>query len=94
MGLDDDTELVVKKRPAQLLITLRREEESYANELSQKTGCTYSHTTKTLKKMEEKDLLRKYGGNGRKNKLEITEKGAEIADRLIEIDNQFKGLML
>ncbi len=74
----------LNKKPVKILIALNDPgTESYASAISKKTDCTYSHTVRILKKMENSGLITS-SMKGRKKELELTEKGRKLAQSLSE----------
>lgn len=75
----------LNKKPVKILIALNDPgTESYASAISKKTDCTYSHTVRILKKMEEAELITS-NMKGRKKELELTDKGQKLAKALSEV---------
>lgn len=77
--------LLIKSKPIKLLVNLRRETTpNYASELSNQINATYSHTVKVLSRMEDLELVR-HKKKGRKKIIELTDHGAEIAEKSSEL---------
>lgn len=86
--------LIIKEKPVKALITMRRENISYASHVREKIDTPYAHTCKIMAKLEDAEMIEVVDEEGRKKKYEITEKGKEMADKLMEMNNAAKGLQI
>lgn len=78
----------LNEKPVKLMVKLHdRSTENYASALSTEIDSTYSHTVKTLQKMEDFGLLR-FSQDGRKKVAKLTEEGESIAGILVELVNR------
>ena len=75
----DIEDLFLRKKPARLLVYLKREETPYASTLAKRIDCTYSHTVKLLQKMQDFGLV-KFAKKGRVKFIELTDFGKDLAD--------------
>lgn len=81
----DDKQFFLKEKPVMALVTIRRaRDDVYGSVISRKIDTTYAHTIKIVSKLEDKDLVSSHK-DGRKNILELTEKGEEYADNFLDI---------
>jgi len=87
--------LFLQKIPTKILIELRRSKEStYTSQISKMVDCTYSHTVKVLDEMHSLGLI-EYKRQGRLKLVKLTDKGADLSqklDRLINTFNKVKNL--
>jgi len=75
-GLED---LFLRKKPARLLLSIKKQEKPYASLLAKKIDCTYAHTTKLLDKMKTFELV-DFKKDGRKKFVTLTNRGQDLAD--------------
>jgi predicted transcriptional regulator len=74
-----------REKPAMMLVELKNSKsEVYASSLAKHIDCTYSHVVKILQQMEQEGLI-KFDKQGRLKLLELTKKGADIADNIDRI---------
>lgn len=79
--------LVIRKKPALMMLNLLRNSGMYASNLSKTTDCTYSHVVKLLTKFENQGFVN-LEKQGRLKIITLTKKGREVAmcvDNLIKI---------
>ncbi|MEM7816382.1 MAG: hypothetical protein QXZ20_00545 [Candidatus Aenigmatarchaeota archaeon] len=74
-------ELLLRKKPAKLLISLNTEEHKYVTVLAKEIDCTYSHVVKLLDIFAKLGIVR-YKKEGRVKYTTLTEEGKEIAKTL------------
>lgn len=74
-------ELLLRKKPAKLLISLNTEEHKYVTVLAKEIDCTYSHVVKLLDIFAKLGIVR-YKKEGRVKYITLTEEGKEIAKTL------------
>lgn len=75
-------ELFLHTKPCHILVQLNHpQRENYISEISSEIDCTYSHAVRVIQKLEEKDLVQTHK-EGRKKKVELTEKGRNLAEIL------------
>lgn len=73
------------------VVLLCLEENDYESQLAKKTNITYSHVCKILSNLRNKGLIEfpkreKYSKvGGVKSRIHLTEKGAKVKERFIEI---------
>ncbi|MDY6776844.1 MAG: MarR family winged helix-turn-helix transcriptional regulator [Candidatus Nanohaloarchaea archaeon] len=80
--MEELEDLFLQKKPARILVGIYRGDDSkYASVLSKEADCTYSHTVKILDKFEGQGLV-EFSKEGRKKLIDLTERGAELAERL------------
>ncbi len=87
MSKDDMFNVIFRTKPAKMLIELRNSKsEIYASSLAKAIDCTYSHVVKILQEMNKAGLVN-FEKHGRLKLLTLTNKGAEVADHLIAVEN-------
>lgn len=74
-------ELLLRKKPARLLISLNTEEHKYVSLLAKEIDCTYSHVVKLLDIFAKLGIVR-YKKEGRVKYITLTDDGKEIAKTL------------
>ena len=74
-------ELLLRTKPAKLLISLNTESTKYVTVLAKEIDCTYSHVVKLLNIFVKLGLV-KYKKEGRVKYVTLTEDGKEIAKTL------------
>lgn len=74
--------LFLKKKPTQILVSMKKGNEHYALKLSRIADTTYSHTVKTLQKMEDLGLV-EFERDGRRKMVYLTRFGNMLAEDLI-----------
>ena len=83
-------ELLLHTKPVKILVQLHNpSSDNYASQLAREIDCTYSHAVRTVKRLEEHGLIEKQQ-KGRKNHIELTEPGKNIAEVLAELLHQFR----
>lgn len=73
-------DLFLRKKPARLLIYIKKENKPYASTLAKRIDCTYAHTVKLLQKMQNLGLVN-FNKDGRIKFVELTDNGSELADQ-------------
>lgn len=79
------TEMLTHEKPCQFLLQVLRknqafsDEEAYASKISKEIDGTYAHVVKISQKFEKAGLITREK-DGRKELLELTEAGQEIAE--------------
>lgn len=82
---EDTEKLFLNKKPADLLIELRRSDSgNYASALSSSADVTYSHTVKCLQRFESQGLVR-FERKGRRKEVLLTEDGDEAAKQMFDL---------
>ena len=71
--------LFLRKKPARLLVFIKKVRKPYESILAKKIDSTYSHTVKLLQKMESLGLVQ-FKKEGRVKYVELTDRGAELAE--------------
>lgn len=71
-------ELLLRRKPTKLLISLNTEENKYVTVLAKEIDCTYSHVVKLLDIFAKIGIVR-YKKEGRVKYVTLTEEGKEIA---------------
>ena len=78
-----------RKKPALILIALRKNARArYGSLLAKEVDCTYSHAVKILQSLEKFGLVA-FEKKGRIKLIKLTNKGAEIANNIQKIKDQF-----
>ena len=79
-----------RTKPALMLVELRKSEgQIYTSNVAKVIDCTYSHAVSILSDMEKGGLVN-FEKKGRLKLLNLTKKGAEIADHIIAVRNSLK----
>lgn len=77
---EDVESIFLNEKPVKILVTLRRNRQDlYGSKIAKKVDTTYAHCVKTLSTLEEKGFITRRE-EGRKNIVELTDKGEEAAD--------------
>lgn len=86
---DESFELLFRKKPAMMLVALKRfSKAKYGSLLAKEVDCTYSHAVKILQILEKKGLV-VFEKKGRIKIIKLTKKGEEIASHIESIINLF-----
>ena len=81
---------ILKQKPLKLLLALKStEKQHYVSELAKSSGMSYAHALAVLKKLSDEGLV-SLEKKGRLKVVSLTEKGAEIAALLYEINSKLK----
>ena len=84
---DDIFEVFFRKKPAMILMALRKGTKNrYGSVLAKEVDCTYSHAVKILQEMEKSRLVN-FEKHGRIKSIELTESGNRIAEHIEKIRN-------
>ena len=82
---DDIFEVFFRKKPAMILMALRKGTKNrYGSVLAKEVDCTYSHAVKILQEMERSRLVN-FEKHGRIKSIELTETGNRIAEHIEKI---------
>jgi predicted transcriptional regulator len=75
----------IRIKPCRMLLVLKDSQDAkYITELARESGATYVHTTKLIRKLENKGIVTTQI-NGKKRMVKLTEKGMKIASALGEV---------
>lgn len=78
-------QMFLNKKPVDLLMELdKQDSRNYASALSKDADVTYSHTVKCLQRMEQHGLV-EFERKGRKKKINLTNRGDEVAKDLFDL---------
>ena len=78
----DIFEVFFRKKPAMILVALRRGNKyRYGSILAKEVDCTYSHTVKILQEMERASLV-SFEKQGRIKTIQLTDKGTKVAEHI------------
>ena len=83
----DIFEVFFRKKPAMILVALRKESvrnNRYGSVLAKEVDCTYSHAVKILQEMEKAKLV-VFEKHGRIKNIKLTESGAKVAEYISKI---------
>lgn len=83
----------LQEKPTDMIVILRRQNSSYASELSTKADTTYSHAVKVMNRMKEIGLVESEK-IGRKKEYRLTDKGQKLADNLINMCDEVEGMQV
>jgi len=84
-NMKDNLDIFFRKKPALMLIALKRLAKArYGSILAKEIDCTYSHAVKILQNLEKLSLV-SFEKKGRIKLIKLTDKGAEIAGNIEEI---------
>ena len=75
------TTLILHEKPTGILLSLKGSGGKYASVLSKENDCTYTHTLKILKILEENDIVESKK-EGRIKFIKLTDKGEDVAHEL------------
>ena len=86
--------LFVKEKPVKTLVHLKsRRTENYASAISSAIDCTYSHTVKITRRMEEAGLITSEK-KSRKKMLELTDQGEKLAEKVHDLVSELDAIEL
>ena len=81
----DIFEVFFRKKPAMILVTLRKSNKSrYGSILAKEVDCTYSHAVKILQEMEKAKLV-EFIKQGRIKMIRLTDSGNKVAESIEKI---------
>ncbi len=87
MSKKDIFEVFFRKKPAMILVALRKNSKNrYGSILAKEVDCTYSHAVKILQEMEKADLVN-FEKSGRIKIIKLTDNGNKIAESIERIKN-------
>ncbi|HIH17258.1 MAG TPA: hypothetical protein HA282_01080 [Nanoarchaeota archaeon] len=90
MGKKDGLDAFFRKKPALMLVALRKSTRSrYGSILAKEIDCTYSHAIKILQGMERLGLV-SFEKQGRVKSIKLTKRGQEIADHVEKVTDILK----
>ena len=82
---EDIFEVFFRKKPALILIALRRNNKNrYGSVLAKEVDCTYSHAVKILQDMEKARLVN-FERHGRIKNIQLTDSGNKVAEHIEKI---------
>jgi len=82
---EDIFEVFFRKKPAMMLIALRRGTKNrYGSILAKEVDCTYSHAVKILQEMERAKLVA-FEKHGRIKDIKLTDSGNKVAEYIEKI---------
>jgi predicted transcriptional regulator len=82
---DDIFDVFFRKKPAMILVALRKSSRSkYGSVLAKEVDCTYSHAVKILQQMEKSRLV-SFEKQGRIKLIKLTDSGDKIAQSIESI---------
>jgi len=85
MAKKDIFDVLFRKKPAMILVSLRNNTKSrYGSLLAKEVDCTYSHAVKILQEMEKSKLV-SFEKQGRIKTISLTENGDRIAENIEKI---------
>lgn len=87
--MDHVAEILLNEKSCDAIIVVRQADEPFLAEIIDGIGSTRTHTKTILERFEAHDLV-ETEKRGRKRFYQVTEKGAEIADALIELYEQIE----
>jgi DNA-binding MarR family transcriptional regulator len=83
-------ELFLNQTPAKILAALKNPQiDNYGRPISRAIDSTYSHTLKTISRLEEHGIL-ETEIDGRKKTIMLTEKGEELAEHTEKLLDSFE----
>ena len=77
----DIVSLLLHKKPAGIILSLRDKEKKYPTVLSKENDCTYTHTLKILEELRGYGLV-EFEKDGRIKFVKLTELGEDVAHNL------------
>ena len=82
---NENFDLFFRRKPAMMLIALNKVSRAkYGSQLAKEVDCTYSHAVKILQTLEELGLV-SFEKKGRIKIINLTKKGADVADHISAI---------
>ncbi len=81
MSERDIVSLLLHKKPAGIILSLRDKEKKYPTVLSKENDCTYTHTLKILQELKDYGLV-EFEKDGRIKFVKLTELGIDVAHNL------------
>ena len=74
-------DVFLREKPVNMLVKLSKkpDKQKYFSIVAKEVDCTYSHTVRTIQELQSKGLLT-LNKKGRKNIIELTKTGKELAD--------------
>jgi len=82
---EDIFEVFFRKKPAMILVALRRSNKNrYGSILAKEVDCTYSHAVKILQEMEKAKLVA-FEKHGRIKDIKLTDQGNKVAEHIEKI---------
>jgi len=85
MAKKDIFDVFFRKKPAMILVALRKSNKScYGSVLAKEVDCTYSHAVKILQEMERAKLV-SFEKQGRIKTIKLTENGNCVAEFIEKI---------
>jgi len=87
-------DIFLREKPVNMLVKLSKKptKQKYFSIIAKEVDCTYSHTVRTLQELQKKGLLT-FNKKGRKNIIELTKVGKEMAeyfDKILRISSKTK----
>lgn len=77
---DDLLGFFLNRKPVRIMVILRRNKSAnYPSAIARQADATYSHTIKVLQKMNDFNLV-EFEKKGRKKKVDLTDRGENIAE--------------
>lgn len=84
------SDMLLKQKPVEILKQIRKDrKQSYTSNLAKEVDTTYAHAVKIVGMLEDHNLVTTQK-QGRKKILQLTNKGKEVADSLINLENTLK----
>ena len=81
----DIFEVFFRKKPAMMLVALRRNTKNrYGSVLAKEVDCTYSHAVKILQEMEKAKLV-SFEKHGRIKSVQLTDSGNKVAEHIEKV---------
>jgi len=81
----------LQEKPTDMIVILKKKNNSYAGELSEEANTTYSHAVKVMNRMKEAGLVQ-CTKKGRKKQYTLTEKGRTVAESLQSMMDDIEGM--
>lgn len=83
--MKDNFDLFFRRKPAMMLIALKRMTRAkYGSLLAKEVDCTYSHAVKILQTLEKLGLV-EFEKQGRIKIIKLTKKGRDVAENIENI---------
>ncbi|MFB6159030.1 MAG: winged helix DNA-binding protein [Candidatus Nanohalobium sp.] len=90
--MTDTEELFLHTKPAKILIHLNNpSRDNYPSQIAQDVDSTYSHTARTINRLEDHNLAQSHR-KGRRKQVELTEQGKKTAETLSTLIHQLRQL--
>ena len=85
-------ELLVKEELMNILVYIQRNPKTTTTKLYRNVKVSYAYSFNMLKRLREEEIVQREKIN-KHNSFHLTDKGKRIVDKLIELKNEFAGVV-